>query len=68
MSAPFLIMLTALGYLYLRCYPGAIFLWGDAEEWYTAILNKRKFIWSTIVVALILGIVLDLFTLAIGVH
>ncbi len=67
-TAPFAIILVALAYLYLRCYPRAVFLWGDAEDWYASILNKRKLVWSTIVLTLLLGIVLDLFALAINPH
>lgn len=67
-ATPLLIILASLAYLSLRCYPPAVFLWGDAEDWYRSILAQRKFIWSAVVVTLVLGVVLDFFALAIATH
>src|SRR5262249_14768145 len=54
--APAIIIVVAFLYLFISCYPPAVFLWGDAEEEYKALVNKRRFIWSTIIASLFVGI------------
>lgn len=63
---PGLIVLGAFAYVYFMCYPQAVFLWGDAEDWYKKILNQRRLIWSSIIIALGVGILANLFLL--GIH
>jgi len=62
--APFLLIAVALIYLYLKCYPRAVFLWGDTEAWYSDILRKRNFIWASIIIAFAVSIFSNLFMLA----
>jgi hypothetical protein len=64
-TAPFLVMLGAIGYLYLKCYPHAVFLWGDAEEWYSNIQSRRSAIWTTLVIAFAVGVLANLFVIAL---
>jgi hypothetical protein len=63
---PCLLVLTALGYLYFKCYPFAVFLWGDAEDWYKEIVTRRNIIWTGILIALAVGVLGNLFVL--GLH
>jgi hypothetical protein len=61
---PLFIMLISFYYLFKYCYPGSIFLWGDYEEYYNKIINKRKFIINTIIITLFIGIIGNLFVYA----
>ena len=58
---PILASFASVMYLYVKCYPPAIFSWGDAEEWYKTLLSRRKTVWSFLYGSLILGIVANLF-------
>lgn len=58
---PVILIVLALSYLYTKCYPGSVFLWGDLVEHYNYILSKRKWVWNTIIVSLIVGILGNLF-------
>lgn len=58
---PVFIVIIAMFYLTLRCYPGSIFLWGDYEEYYNDILSRRKFVINAIVITLFVGIVGNFF-------
>ena len=61
---PFFIIIFSFVYLLIYCYPGSLFLWGDYEDYYNRIQNKRKFVFNTILVALIIGIIGSLFVYA----
>jgi len=47
------------------CYPWAVFVWGDIEQHYTALLARRKSLWTVIVSALIIGVLTNLFVASI---
>ena len=64
--APILLVGVALTYLVTKCYPPAVFPWGDAEEWYSSLINRRKTIWSLAIGALLIGIIANLFVYGIG--
>ena len=61
---PFFIIIFSFVYLLIYCYPGSLFLWGDYEDYYNRIQNKRKFVFNTILVALFIGIIGSLFVYA----
>ena len=63
---PPLFILAAFGYLYFKCYPNAVFLWGDAEAWYESLKQRRKAIWSGIIVAFGIGVLASLFVVAVA--
>jgi hypothetical protein len=63
---PFVLILAALSHLYFSCYPQAVFLWGDAEEWYKGILNRRTVVWTSIIIAFGVGVLGNLFVF--GLH
>jgi hypothetical protein len=56
------VSLVALAY----CYPRAVFLWGDAEEWYRKLLARRGLIWNVVLATLVLGIITNLAVFAFG--
>jgi hypothetical protein len=58
---PALVVAVAFIYLLWRAYPWAVFAWGDAEYKYNEIVERRKLVWAVVVVALVLGIVSNLF-------
>ena len=57
---PLLAIICALTYLALYCYPRASFAWGDCERKYEEVAKMRSFVWTSIVLAIILGISLNL--------
>jgi hypothetical protein len=61
MMLPVFIIMISMLYLFAKCYPGSIFLWGDFEEFYSNIITKRKFIINTIIFTLLIGIIGNLF-------
>lgn len=65
---PLLITLICIGYLGERCYPAAVFLWGDYEEHYNKILSRRKTIWNVIVISLGISILGSLFAVGVSSH
>jgi hypothetical protein len=58
---PFIIVLGGTYYTIWRTYIGSVFLWGDFEEYYNTLLERRKFLWGTVVVALVIGVIGNLF-------
>lgn len=50
----------------VSCYPSAVFLWGDAEEWYRRTLARRGWLWNVVIVTLILGVIANLAVFALG--
>jgi hypothetical protein len=64
-SIPIAIIILSLMYLISRCYLPAVFLWGDMEDWYHTIVNRRKTIWNVIIGALLIGILGSLFVFGI---
>lgn len=63
---PFIIVVFCVIYLFGNCYPGSIFLWGDFIEYHKHILEKRKTLWNTVIFALGIGIVGNLFVFGIS--
>ncbi len=60
-----LTILGAIVYLFVVCYPRAVFNWGDYGEWYAAIVERRKTIWTVVIFAIIFGIISNLFIFGI---
>ena len=68
MLVPILVILAALVYLLQYCYPQAVFNWGDAEERYDTIKKKRNVVQICILLALVVGIVGNLFVYGLSLH
>lgn len=58
---PFIVVFVGLFYIVWRTYIGSVFLWGDYKEFYSALLERRKFVWNAVIVALLIGVVANLF-------
>jgi len=58
---PLLIIIGATGYMVIYCYPRRVFAWGDIAENYANLVARRYWLWSAVIIALILGIVGNLF-------
>jgi hypothetical protein len=54
-GVPLLTILACAVYLVRRCYPSAVFLWGDEIERYNNILQTRRIVWG-IIIALAVGV------------
>lgn len=59
-SLPVLLIIGLVVYLVACCYPRFGFVWGDWEDHYKKIVERRKAIWNAIVLALVVGIIGDL--------
>jgi hypothetical protein len=53
---PLLIILVCAGYLVVRCYPRAVFLWGDEVEQYNKMLQTRRIVWNIIIGVIVVGV------------
>jgi len=62
---PFLLIFGAFFYLIIFCYPQRVFYWGDWEEYYKNLLDRRKLINYGILVALLIGVIGNLFVSSI---
>jgi hypothetical protein len=58
---PGVLVLGSLAYMVVVCYPRAVFAWGDYGEHFQRLLGRRRTIGAVVVVALIVGIVGNLF-------
>ncbi|MEI4770926.1 hypothetical protein WAX74_14985 [Psychrobacillus sp. FJAT-51614] len=58
---PLIVMVSILFYLFKYMYPKAIFEWGDIEEHYKTIVDRRKFLWSVVLISFIVGAFASLF-------
>jgi hypothetical protein len=64
--SPVVIIAFAVFYLFKTCYPSAVFLWGDMEEWYGKLLRRRSIIWQVIVISMSVGILSNLFVFGLA--
>jgi len=65
-ALPILIGIGGAIYAIKYCYPRAVFLWGDYELHYQNLVSRRRTIWNVVIGALLIGIIVNLFTLAIS--
>lgn len=65
-AAPFVIVVLLVGYCLTRCYPGSVFLWGDYAEYHARVLARRAMIWNVVLVALVVGLVINLSSTVLG--
>ena len=61
LMTPVIVIIICIIYIFRYCYPGSLFLWGDYIEYYQALLERRKFLWNTVIIALLIGIIGNLF-------
>ncbi len=58
---PILLAIGVFIYLITKCYPSAVFLWGDREEWYKTLEKRRNVLWNTVLGGFMVGILAGLF-------
>jgi hypothetical protein len=56
-----LIVVFACVLVLTRCYPSAVFLWGDEVERYASLVQRRKIIWNIIVGVTVVGVLSKFF-------
>lgn len=59
-TIPVLVSLGCALFLLLKCYPTAVFLWGDEEAQFSAIARWRKMLWGAIFGILGVGLLTNL--------
>jgi hypothetical protein len=64
-ALPLATIIACSVYLWRFCYPQSVFAWGDVEERYSAIVRRRKFIWSAIMASFVVGVLSNLFAAAV---
>ena len=55
-GGPLLIVLACAVYLVWKCYPSAVFLWGDEVERYHKLLQTRRIVWGIIISLTVVGV------------
>jgi hypothetical protein len=63
---PAVLAVCCFSYLMWRCYPGAVFLWGDAEHRYETILARRRVLWQIVMASVVVEVGSNLFGLALS--
>jgi hypothetical protein len=53
---PLLVVLGCTVYLISRCYPNAVFLWGDEVERHSKMLQTRRIVWGFIIGGTVFGV------------
>lgn len=59
-ASPFLVVAGLIIFALATCYPGSVFLWGDYSDHYSTIVKRRSQIWNVVVVALLVGLLINL--------
>jgi hypothetical protein len=62
---PAMIIAASIIYLFLSCYPRYVFEWGDAEDQYKKIIERRKTVSTVIIGAFVVGALASLFVAGI---
>lgn len=57
---PFFLSFILLWYLLRHCYPPAVFAWGDTGRQFQRTLERRKNIWSIVLIAIALGFMVNI--------
>jgi hypothetical protein len=58
---PFAIVFVCVGYMAIVCYPRFVFQWGDWEEQYKRLVDRRRTLWTVVILSLAIGIIITLF-------
>jgi hypothetical protein len=63
---PILVVIGTIIYIATNCFPHANFLWGDYEEHYAKIINRRNTLWYVVVASIIVAILGNLFVMGMA--
>ena len=66
LALPIIVLYGSFVYLIRKCYPTAVFLWGDVEKMYSNIEAKQKLVWSVLIGSMIVGIISSFFVFGLG--
>jgi hypothetical protein len=55
-GVPLVAILACAVYLFGKCYPSAIFLWGDEIERYNKMLQTRRIVWGIVIGVCLVGV------------
>jgi hypothetical protein len=66
LALPVLVAIPCFFYLIARCYPAAVFCWGDGAERHARIVARRRHVWSVLVGFAIVEVLSNLFGLGLG--
>lgn len=58
---PILLSIFLIWYVLSYCYPKYVYEWGDMEEEYSKIIERRKNLWNILIGSIILGIITNFF-------
>ena len=58
--SPFVLVGALAIFALTTCYPGSVFLWGDYADHYKALVDRRSKIWNVVVIALLVGLLINL--------
>ena len=64
-AVPILAILAMFIYMIKTCYPYYVYSWGDWEEYYEKLIERRKTIWTVIILAFVVGIISNIFMIGI---
>jgi hypothetical protein len=56
MGLPTLALVICSAVLGFTCYPSAVFLWGDENDRYASLVNRRKILWGVIISLIVVGV------------
>lgn len=59
-ASPFLLVAGLIIFALTTCYPGSAFLWGDYADHYSTLLKRRSQVWNVVVIALLVGLLINL--------
>jgi hypothetical protein len=57
---PLVLIMMSVTYLLYKCYPRAVFLWGDYAAHYESLRSRRATLWTVIVASLAIGVLSSL--------
>jgi len=66
LALPVFVAIPCFLYLLLRCYPGAVFSWGDEEGRFARLVSKRRLVWSVIIGFAVIEVLSNLFGVGLG--
>jgi len=65
-ALPLIVILGCISYLLARCYPKAVFMWGDCAEHYAALFERRRYLWNAVIGALVFEILASMFVFGVS--
>ena len=61
LMVPLVIFILITSYLLVFCYPSVVFLWGDEVERYNNLRQRRRNLWTVVVIGFVVNLAASLF-------